>query len=273
MKHRLVRLKKKLGNLNFGSNDILLIDPLSNSTFCGTDLEGNLIDPQKIGNAWHIPGELSLRSKPNLKNVLGHLKKITENCPDNKIILMVPIPRYVHAKCCNQLDHITNFGDPDFQEIPAEIEKVSDLLTAWLQSGPAPGLLVDFRATTDAPDVGLADLTVDRQSIWQPQDPVYPTQALSIYELLDELDAANAGGAPKRPRLESIVVKKSGIAAYKIVSRRSWSAGILPANDSKSGSGNGGRGRGNSPSGWPRRGSGWRGSRGGRFFWAPRGKY
>jgi hypothetical protein len=69
-------IKKKLGNLNFGPNDILLIDPLSNSTFCGTDPEGNLIDPQKTGNAWHIPGELSLRSKPYLKNVLGHKKKL-----------------------------------------------------------------------------------------------------------------------------------------------------------------------------------------------------
>jgi hypothetical protein len=135
---------------------------------------------------------------------------------------MVLIPRYVHAKCCNQLDHITNFVDPDFQEITAEIEKVSDMLTAWLQSGPAPGLLVDFRAATDAPDVGLADLTVDSQSIWQPQDPVHPTQALyarlaeSIYASLVELDTPNTGGAPKRPRLESIVVKKSGNAVNKI---------------------------------------------------------
>jgi hypothetical protein len=215
-------IKKKLCNLNFGPNDILLIDPLSNSTFCGTDPEGNLIDPQKIGNVWHIPGELSLRPKPYLKNVMGHLKKITESCPDSKIILMVPIPRYVYAKCCNQLDHITNFVDPDFQKITAEIEKVSDMLTAWLQSGPAPGLLVDFRAATDAPDVGLADLTVDSQSIWQPQDPVHPTQALyarlaeSIYASLVELDTPNTGGAPKRPRLESIVVKKSGNAVNKI---------------------------------------------------------
>jgi hypothetical protein len=107
---------------------------------------------------------------------------------------------------------------------------------------------VDFRAATDTPDVGLADLTVDGQSIWQPQDPVHP----------------------KRPRLESIVVKKSGTAGNKIVSRQSWSAGILPANSSKPGNGSRGRGRGNGPIGWPRRGRGWGG---GLFFWAPRGKY
>jgi uncharacterized membrane protein YgcG len=114
------------------------------------------------------------------------------------------------------------------------------------------------------------------------RDTVHPAPALyarlaeSIYASLDELDAANVGGAPKRPRLESIVVKKSGSTGNKIVSRQSWSAGILPANSSKPGPAGRGRGRGAGLSGWPRRGRGWggsRGGRGGRFFWAPRGKY
>jgi lysophospholipase L1-like esterase len=259
-------------NLNFGSNDILLIDPLSNNTFCGTDSQGNLIDPQKIDNIWHIPGELSIRPKPYIKNILVQLKKISDSWPDNKIILMVPILRYLHKKCCDQQDHITNFGDPDFQEVAAEIEKVSDLLTAWLQAGQAPGLLVDFRASTDIPDAGLVDLTIDGQSIWMQQDPVHPAPALysrlaeSIYASLDELDAANVGGAPKRPRLESIVVKKSGNTGNKIVSRQSWSAGILPANSSKPGPAGRGRGRGAGQSGWPRRGRGWGGGR--KFFFS-----
>jgi hypothetical protein len=71
-----VDIKKKLLNLNFCSNDILLIDPLSNNTFCGTDSQGSLIDPQKIDNIWHIPGELSIRPKPYIKNILVQLKKI-----------------------------------------------------------------------------------------------------------------------------------------------------------------------------------------------------
>jgi hypothetical protein len=203
---------------------------------------------------------LSVRPKPYVKNVLVQLKKISDSWPENKIILMVPIPRYLHKKCGDQQDHITNFGDPDFQEVPDEIEKVSDLLTVWLQAGQAPGLLVDFRAATDIPDAGLADLTVDGQSICMQHDPVHPAPALysrlaeSIYASLDELDAVNVGGAPKRPRLESIVVKKSGNTGNKIVSRQSWSAGILPANSSKPGSAGRGRGRGAGPSGWPRRG-------------------
>jgi hypothetical protein len=252
--------------------NILLIDPLSNSTFCGTDSQGNLIDPQKIDTVWHIPGELSVRPKPYVKNVLVQLKKISDSWPDNKIILMVPIPRYLHKKCCDQHDHITNFGDPDFQEVPAEIEKVSDLLTAWLQAGQAPGLLVDFRAATDIPDARLADLTVGGQSIWMQHDPVHPAPALYsrlaelIYASLDELDAVNVGGAPKQQRLESIVVKKSGNTGHKIVSRQSWSAGILPANSSKPGTAGRGRGRGAGPSGWPRRGRGWGGGRGGPSF-------
>jgi hypothetical protein len=94
--------------------------------------------------------------------------------------------------------------------------------------------------------------------------------AESIYASLDELDAVNIGGAPKQPCLESIVVKKSGTTGNKILSRQSWSAGILPSNSSKPGNGGKGRGRGAGPNGWPRRSRGWGG---GRFFWAPRGKY
>jgi hypothetical protein len=275
-------ITKKLQNLNFGVNDILLIDPLSNNTFCGTDTQGNLIDPQKTDSTWHISGELSIRPKPYIKNILAQLKKISDSWPDSQTILLVPIPRYLHKKCCDNKDHITNFGDPDFQEVAAELEKVSDLLTAWLQSGQAPGLVVDFRAATDNPEAGMVDLTIDGQSIWMQQDPVHPIPALyarlaeSIFASLDELDAANVCGAPKRPRLESIVVKKTGSTGSKIVSRQSWSAGILPADSSKSGPTGRGRGRGAGQSGWPRRGRGWsgsRGGRGGRFFWAPRGKY
>jgi hypothetical protein len=67
-------LKKKLANYNIGPADILLIDPVSNSTFCGTDTDGNLVDPVKIDNTWHIPGDLNIRPKSYLKIALGHLK-------------------------------------------------------------------------------------------------------------------------------------------------------------------------------------------------------
>jgi hypothetical protein len=172
-------LKNKLWNMNTGPEDIFLIDPLSNSVFCGSDPDGNHTDPVKIDERWHITGDLNVRSKSYLKNILGQLKKIVYTSPDSKIILLTPVPRYINCRCCDYQDHIQNFGEKGFQdEIVEDLEKVSNLLTAWLEARVVPSLLVDYRAATDAPSAPVCDLAIDEISIWQPGDPVHPTPAL-----------------------------------------------------------------------------------------------
>jgi hypothetical protein len=107
-------VKSKLRNLNVTANDILLIDPLSNSVFCGTDAEGNHSEAVKIEGGWHIEGGLNIRSKSYLKNVLGHLKKVTYAFPECKIVMLSPVPRYMHTKCCPDPEHVKNFGERTF---------------------------------------------------------------------------------------------------------------------------------------------------------------
>jgi hypothetical protein len=50
----------KLKAVGAGKDDILIIDPLSNSAFCGTDSHGNHINPEKTNGGWHIPGQLEV---------------------------------------------------------------------------------------------------------------------------------------------------------------------------------------------------------------------
>jgi hypothetical protein len=83
----------KLKSYGAGSGDIILIDPLSNSVFCGTDPEGNHCDPVNIEGGWHIVGNLCVRAKPYVKTSLSKCKKIVDACPDVKIIFLVLIPR------------------------------------------------------------------------------------------------------------------------------------------------------------------------------------
>jgi hypothetical protein len=270
-------LKLKLHNMNIGPEDILLIDPLSNSVFCGTDPDGNHADPVKKDDCWHITGDLNVRSKSYLKNMLGHLKKITDVSPDSKIIMLAPVPRYVTSRCCKNSDHIKNFAEKGFQdELVDDLDKVSDLLTAWMEARDVPSLLVDYRAAADTPSAPVRKLTVDGQSIWQPADPVHPIPALyaklaeAIFSGLEELEVTAVGGAPKQARLESIVVRKAPNPGKSTVCKQSWSLGVLPVakkDPSLAARGRGvprGRGRG----GGPRRGGRTRGR-----FWAPRGAY
>jgi hypothetical protein len=286
-------LRLKLRNYNANSNDIVLIDPVLKNIFCGTDTEGNMIEPVRLNDGWHITGELNIRTKSYLKVLLGHLKIVTESFPELKIMVLLPIPRYVTGKCCDSSDHITNFDDSSYvAEISDGLERVEEMVAGWLQTLPNTGLTVDFRAGTDEPGCQLPDLTAGGDSIWDLADPVHPVSAL-YNSLAAAIAAAMAdfgqdpaeSGCSKRPRLDSMVVRKAASKTASQMRPQSWSLGILPdpprpnrgggqsshrgaQNAARARGGRGGRARG------PVRARGWRGgfSGYGRVprFWAPR---
>jgi hypothetical protein len=135
--HAALDLCLKLCNYNANSSDFILIDPVSNSIFCGTDTDGNMIKPVRQNDGWHITGELNIRTKSYLKVLLGHLKIVTASFPDLKIMVLLPIPRYVSSKCCDSADPITNFDDPAYvAELSDGLERVEELVTGWLQYRP-----------------------------------------------------------------------------------------------------------------------------------------
>jgi hypothetical protein len=58
----------KLKSYAFNSADTILMDPLSNSIFCGTDPEGNLKDSVKDADGkWHIEGILVFQPRSVIK--------------------------------------------------------------------------------------------------------------------------------------------------------------------------------------------------------------
>jgi hypothetical protein len=177
--HAAQDLRLKLRNYNANSNNFILIDPVSNNIFCRTNTDGNTIEPVRQNDGWHITGELNIRTKSYLKVLLGHLKIVTESFPELKIMVLLPIPRYVSGKCCDNADHITNCDDSAFvAEISDGLERVEELVTGWLQTLPNTGLTEDFRAGTDEPGCQLPDQTAGGDSIWNLADPVHPVAAL-----------------------------------------------------------------------------------------------
>jgi hypothetical protein len=279
-------IKQRIRSHNITSNDIILIDPVSNNVFCGTDTDGNLADPLKIDDGWHVTGELNVRPKSYLKVVINHLKMVTEILPDAKVAVLAPIPRYVAHKCCENPEHITNFMDISYHsDISEGLDKVEDLLTAWIHTLPNEGLLIDYRAGVDNGSVPAADMTVGGDSIWE-DDPVHPAPPLynklvaEVTTALSDYGFHSEGGLSKRPRLESMVVRRQAPDLSAPARPQSWSAGVFPDPPKR---GNGGkrsglrggqrgfsrgrayrqRGGGNVVRGGP-----FRGGRG--RFWAPR---
>jgi hypothetical protein len=92
-----------------------------------TDDKGNPADPFKNGGKWHITGNLSARPKTHLKNTLNNLKFIHADLADCKLIILMPIPRYVTSPCCADPEHITNIRDADYEPEKILISKWSSI--------------------------------------------------------------------------------------------------------------------------------------------------
>jgi hypothetical protein len=232
-------ISQKLQYYGAGKDDFLVIDPLSNSIFCGSDNGGNLLDPVKESGTWHVPGSITVRSKPYLKQMIQKLKITLEHCSECKIVLLVPIPRYVVASCCENPEHVSNRLDRDFTtEISGEMERVEEMHDAWAQSWTALAMVLGYRAVTDDPEAPLADLTVSATSVWLEADPVhaapelYAALATAVDSCCDEMCGEVSPPTAKRARLESFIVRPGGhnkaVSEAKPVRPQGWSSGTLP---------------------------------------------
>jgi hypothetical protein len=275
----------KLRQLNVGQNDVIIIDPMSNGIFCGTDERGNPVEPFKANGTWHIMGEMGIRSKNYAKKTLCEVKKMIEPVGSCKIMLISPLARYVTGKCCDEPGHLSNFADPDyFSDLAADLDKVEDLMKAWVQAQHMPGLLLAAHSVVDEPAALLTEMAVGGQPLWADADPVhackgyYSAMTAAIATAIEE-HGFMAGESIKRARLESVVVRsENSDTGPQSIRPQSWSSGTLQSRKRR---GNGGQGRGGSagPSrgqhrgwkrGFQRGGGGWRsrgfrGSRGYRF--------
>jgi hypothetical protein len=167
-------LRAKLGIHKACPGDIIVIDPISNDTFCGTDVKGNHLDPEKTNGTWHIPGQLSVRTKSYLKNTLACLKFLNEDYKDCRMIVIMPLPRYVKNGCCIDPAHVTNLAEPDFEnDFNTDIEMVEGLLIAWAQNHANGQTMIHFRATADDPAASLSKLKIGGVDFWLASDPVH----------------------------------------------------------------------------------------------------
>jgi hypothetical protein len=272
------KLCTDLKNLKAGPEDFLILDPVSNSTFCGTDSKGNHVDPEKVEGKWHIRGQLVIRSKSYVRTVLKNLSKILDSFPELKILAMLPIPRYVSEKCCSDPEHITNFGSATYlEEISDELEGIDDLVRGWAQSRScAAADTIDYRMVLDEPAADLGKQSLDGSHIWA-DDPVHAVQAvytavsLSVISSIDELGGDVSEPQRKRPRLESVVVRpKKRSDQLAKPKPQGWSSGVLPdpgvhARGGTRGGQRGSQRGGRPPRGWPRF-TRWRAARGRRPY-------
>ncbi len=271
---------------------------MSNTAFLGTDEGGLPIPSEKsiVDGRYHLNGDLQLAPPSAFKSNMKLVEKIISNTGGAKILLTVPLPRYVMAPCCDDITHVSNHQDPDFlREISGSEKSLSDAAAAGELTSDAKIInMMEFFGPLESPLQELA--TVDGTSIWA-GDGVHltsnPTRGAAT-KLMKAITGGSESQEPatKRARLESVIpVRASPSPAAKAAQPAAppapkpvpppplWLSGQLPANQRGSGNqrgqprgGRGGQnerggqqmaGRGAPPRGAPRGGA--RGGRPGRW--------
>ncbi len=89
---------------------------MSNTAFLGTDDDGLPIPAEKSeeDGRYHLSGDLQLAPPSAFKSTMKLVDIITLNTREAKIVLTIPLPRYVLVACCDDTSHVSNRQDPDF---------------------------------------------------------------------------------------------------------------------------------------------------------------
>jgi hypothetical protein len=110
------KLCKTLKKLNLTEIDTVVIDFMSNTAFLGTDEDGLPIPGEKSeeDGRYHLHGDLQHAPPSAFKSTMKLVYTIILNTGEAKIMLTVPLPRYVLVACCDDTSHVSNRQDPDF---------------------------------------------------------------------------------------------------------------------------------------------------------------
>jgi hypothetical protein len=90
---------------------------LDNSCFMGLAEDGSMTHISRSiegDDGFHVQGALVVAPERALKNALEQKKRLIEASGTHPVFIISPWPRFVRSPCCSELEHTTNFAEPDF---------------------------------------------------------------------------------------------------------------------------------------------------------------
>ncbi len=126
------KLCETLKKLNLTEIDTVVINSMSNTYLLGTDDDGLPIPAEKSeeDGRYHLNGDLQLAPPSAFKTTMKMVDIIISNTGEAKIVLTVPLPRYILVACCDDTSHVSNRQDPDFLREISGSEKCLSEATA-----------------------------------------------------------------------------------------------------------------------------------------------
>jgi hypothetical protein len=111
---KIEKLCETLEKLNLTEFDTVIIDPMSNSAFLGTDEDGLPIPAEKSeeDGQYHLNGDLQLAPPPAFRSCLKQIGKVLAFVGGAKVIFIIPLPRYFLSTCCKDASHVSSRLSP-----------------------------------------------------------------------------------------------------------------------------------------------------------------
>jgi hypothetical protein len=172
-------LAGKLRRLDLDNRDTVILDLLSNSAFMGSDSNGLPTEAVRAKDGrYHIIGSMSVAPISCAKKILQSCSPLAEALRGTGVVLLSPVPRYIHSKCCEDPSHIENFEDQDLDgEIVDGLEGFKRVLQNWGNENELLFTVIDPTMLTDSCDLPLKSrVTDDGQPLWSVRDPVHLTE-------------------------------------------------------------------------------------------------
>jgi hypothetical protein len=196
-------LHELMSGLPIGTPIVLFC--MDNSSFLAASEEGGMAPISKCvegDHGYHVKGALVVAPERALQYATDQLKRVVDEFEDFDVLIISPVTRYVASPCCTSLEHVTNFGDPDFlSTIIADLTR----LKFQLRKKFHPAVVIDGIELACGTGCGREKVEQTLRAGWA-LDPVHPTGHIYAKMALNLIEkVANPAGKPdsrKRKRSE-----------------------------------------------------------------------
>ncbi len=149
------------------SPEIIIFNCLEETLLCGVQDEGVVFPRMDTTGKLHLLGAAKILNKESQFEVFQELIPLLRCVGSRTILFMVPYKRWVSAKCCSTVGHLTNFEGGEW------ISSYSDKLEETARHFKSFFFTKNFRNVTIInPDIAARDLPL--LSLWD-SDPIIPS--------------------------------------------------------------------------------------------------
>jgi hypothetical protein len=164
-------LHELMSGLPIGTPIVLFC--MDNSSFLAASEDGGMAPISKCvegDHSYHVKGALVVAPERALQFAVDQLKRVVDEFEDFDIFIISPVTRYAASPCCTSLEHVTNFGDPDFlSTIISDLTKLKFQLRKKFQ----PAVVIDGIELACGTGCGREKVEQTLRAGWA-LDPVHP---------------------------------------------------------------------------------------------------